>query len=112
MFKNYLTFHFAQSFVRDCGLVKAEDGTKHELQRSAHQMLNAFSQSIKAKAGAEEGKHLFTALAHLRDCQDVLLAESIQDDRLWCHFHVLMGRLEQLFWESAEHEKNQLRMLG
>ena len=112
MFKNYLTFHFAENFVRDCQTLEMVEPKKQELSRCSHHMLNAFSQSLNAKAGAQTSKHLFTAIAYLRDCYDLLQEQKIEGDRLWCRFHILQGRFEQLFWDNAQYEDNQLRMLG
>ena len=112
MFKHYLTLHFAQAFLRDCNALELFHPKKQELLRCAQLMLQALTRGLQRSPSAKTAPQLFTAIAYLRDCQDILQTEKIKDDGLNCRFYILQGRLEQLFWDSSKSEENQLRMLG
>ena len=112
MFKNYLTYSFAQSFHRLCLCVDLPQSSKHRLLRSAEQMIHQFTQSLHSKDTREEGRFLFSALLNLRDCQETLAENYLFTGEIETKYEMLQQRLEKICTEVAKQEGGQLRMLG
>ncbi len=112
MFKNYLSYQFAQGFDRACRASEVSAAVKEKLVRSSEKMLDHFAKSLTAKDSTEEAKFFFVSLLCLRDCRDILSESGLVVPEIQSKYDVLHRRLEQLCLSGCKTEKNQLRLLG
>ena len=112
MFRNFVTFSFAQNFQLSCRNLELPTLKKERLLRSADCMLEHFSKSVQTSDRKVEMAALFVALTCLRDCKEVLDEASDVPEEVRSQFEFLHPRLEQLCLDRADGEKGQLRMFG
>jgi hypothetical protein len=116
MFRNGLSYGFAQSFHRSCLTLEAiDEKSRHRLLRSAELMLQHFSRALRTSDIKERSRCLFVSLQCARDCAEVLDEAQVPRENLAIRneYHVLHARLEKLCLDAAtEGEGGQLRMLG
>ena len=116
MFRNGLSYGFAQSFHRSCLTLSLNDEKhRHRLLRSAELMLQHFSRALRTTDIKERSRCLFVALQCVRDCAEVLDEAQVpkKDTVIRNEYYVLHARLEKLCLDAAtEGEGGQLRMLG
>ena len=116
MFRNGLSYGFAQSFHRSCLTVPLTDESKrHRLLRSAELMLQHFSRALRTQDLKERSRCLFVALQCARDCSETLDEAGVSAEAapIRSEYYVLHARLEKLCLDAAtEGEGGQLRMLG
>jgi hypothetical protein len=116
MFRNGLSYGFAQSFHRSCLIQPLKDeGMRHRLLRSAELMLQHFSRALRTSDIKERSRCLFVSLQCARDCAEILDEAGVptRDEPIRCEYQVLHARLEKLCLDAAtEGEGGQLRMLG
>jgi hypothetical protein len=112
MFRNYLTYQFAQNFVRTVQFAPLEESLKERIQKSAKQMLDSFTLSIQTEDRTEEARHLFSALINLRDVQSALEEAGVRVLNLESQYEILHPRLERLCAEASSMGMGQLRLLG
>lgn len=113
MFKYYLTYQFAVSFHRSCGLLPLEHAKKERLLRSAETMIHQFASAIRATDPKDELKFFCVALICVRDCKEILDESPLAHSPELCsQYEVLHQRLERICAQASECEGGQLRMLG
>lgn len=117
MFRNGLSYGFAQSFHRSCMTVPlpAGEAFRHRLLRSAELMLQHFSRALRTQDIKERSRCLFVSLQCVRDCAEILDEAGIprESQAIRSEYFVLHARLEKLCLDAAtEGENGQLRMLG
>ncbi len=117
MFRNGLSYGFAQSFHRSCMTVElpAGEALRHRLLRSAELMLQHFSRALRTRDIKERSRCLFVSLQCARDCEEILNEAGLprESSGIRAEYFVLHARLEKLCLEAAtEGENGQLRMLG
>jgi len=112
MFKNYLTFQFAQSFDRACRAVELAPALKRDLVRGSQTMLEEFSKSLDTEDSVEEAKLLFSALIAIRNCRALLEAAGIAVWEIDSKYAVLYARLEQLCAAAAQPKRPSLQSAG
>src|ERR1035437_4081423 len=101
MFKNYLTYQFAQAFDRACRSAEVSPALKTSLVDSSSKMIDHFARSINATDPTEEAKLLVVALFCLRDSRAILDQAGIQVFEIDARYVVLHRRLENLCQEAT-----------
>ncbi len=112
MFKNYLTYSFAQNFVLSCRNLEIDPVRKDRLLRSADTMLLHFTRFLHATDPKDEMRYLFVTLTCLRDCEETLSECGPLPTQLLVQYRYTHERLEKMCLEASEAEAGQLRMLG
>lgn len=114
MYKNFLTHQFAVNYVREASIASIAEDIKNELMKSAHQMLDHFSLSVKTESRTEEAKLLFVSLLSLRDCKQILDRAGVRVPELEGNYEMLHRRLEQLCSDATYNgsRTGQLKLFG
>lgn len=112
MFRNFVTYSFAQNFHFACRELELAAPVKDRLLRSADCMLEHFSKSVRVSDRKQELAALFVTLTCLRDCRDTLEETGSLNGALLGRYEYLHARLEQLCLDRAANENGQLRMFG
>ena len=116
MFRNGLSYGFAQAFHRSCLIVPLPgEAQRHRLLRSAELMLQHFSRALRTQDIKERSRCLFVSLQCARDCAEILDEAGVAKDgpSIRSEYYVLHARLEKLCLDAASvGEGGQLRMLG
>lgn len=113
MFKNYLTYSFAQNFLLSCRSLEIDPVKKERLLRSADSMLLHFTRFMHAVDGKDEMRFLFVTITCLRDCKETLDEWGAPwPDPLRTQFEYVHGRLEKMCLDASAAEGGQFRMLG
>jgi hypothetical protein len=113
MFKNYLTYSFAQNFHLSCRSLEIDPVLKNRLLRSADLMMLHFGRFMHATDPKDEVRFLFVTLTTLRDCREILEDRDILlPAEMRLQYDYVHERLEKMCLAGAEAEGGQLRMLG
>lgn len=112
MFRNFITCHFADAFVRECSLLELTPERRTEVNRCARNMLIHFHRAVRTEAAPERCKALFVALSYLHDCKEMLASWKELPHDLMCRYEVLEGRMADLMLQASAGENGQLRMFG
>jgi hypothetical protein len=113
MFKNYLTYSFAQNFVLSCRSLEIDPEKKDRLLRSADSMLLHFTRFMHATDPKDELRYLFVTLICLRDSKETIDEwDSAWPDALRMQYEYVHARLERMCLDASGAEDGQLRMLG
>jgi hypothetical protein len=113
MFKNYLTYSFAQNFVLSCRSLEIDPVHKERLLKSADAMLLHLTRFMHATDPKDELRYLFVTLTCLRDCRESLDEWGTPwPEELRLQYDYVHARLERMCLDASEAEGGQLRMLG
>jgi hypothetical protein len=113
MFKHYLTYGFAESFLRSCSELKITTPIKDRLVRSAEGLLEHLGLAANASGDADASKELCVALFLARDCGELLDEAGLRGQQpIGFQFTVVHSRLERLCLQAANLEGGQIRLLG
>lgn len=112
MFKNYLTYSFAQNFLLSCRALEIDPVKKERLLKSADMMMLHFTRFVHTTDPKDEMRYLFVTLTCLRDCKETLDECGPSPDELRMQYDYVHSRLERLCLEASEAEGGQFRMLG
>jgi hypothetical protein len=112
VFKNYLTFQFAQNFDRACGMAPLEAPVKSRLLASSRKMLDHFAKSLSSGDAEEEFQLLLVALLSIKDCGEILGEAGINVFDIDARYEVVRRRLDQLTAAAHERRDQRLRKTG
>lgn len=112
MFKNYLTYSFAQNFLLSCRGLEIDPVKKSRLLKCADTMMLHFTRFLHATDAKDEMRYLFVTLTCLRDCDETLSECPVLPEELRLQYDYVHARLEKMCLEASDSEGGQLRMLG